>query len=172
MNKLWRHQQRTANSGSHHMPLNVNPHENFLRTPVSSILNSIIMKSNNRPFSKRVENVLCPALSCINPGMDDLCKNHQVHSSQQFCLISCARCGKCQVMFSLTVWAPRRIPNAPGVYAPTLDCNHEYYNEKRTCNYWTFALQFHNKKFENPLQAVAPLRAPIWEPLLYVMLLY
>jgi len=34
--KLWRHKQWTPNTNAHHTPLNETPHENFLRTPLSS----------------------------------------------------------------------------------------------------------------------------------------
>ena len=37
-----------------------------------------IIESKNRSFLKKVENVLRPALSCVNLRMDDLCENHQV----------------------------------------------------------------------------------------------
>jgi len=34
--KLWRHNQRTPNTNVYPTPLNETPHENFLRTPLSS----------------------------------------------------------------------------------------------------------------------------------------
>jgi len=59
---------------------------NYSWTP--SILHNIFVWSyilkidndqvQNRSFSKNVENVLRPTLSCINLRMDDVCKNHQV----------------------------------------------------------------------------------------------
>jgi len=51
----------------------------YLCEAVSSKL--IIIKSKNRSFLKNVKNVLCPALSCINLRMIDLCKNYQLHPS-------------------------------------------------------------------------------------------
>jgi len=46
----------------------------------------IIIKSKNRCFLKYVENVLLPALSCIDLRRDDLCK-HQVHPSHWLCVM-------------------------------------------------------------------------------------
>jgi len=38
--KLWHHKERTPNTNDYHMPLNENPHENFLRTPLSALMHS------------------------------------------------------------------------------------------------------------------------------------
>ena len=45
-------------------------------------------QSKKLSFLKNIENVLRPALSCINLRMDDLCKNHQMHPSHYLCLIT------------------------------------------------------------------------------------
>jgi len=43
--KLWRHKKRTPNTNDHHMPLNEDPNENFLPTPLQTSMKILIWKA-------------------------------------------------------------------------------------------------------------------------------
>ena len=52
--KLWRHKDREPQTNDHHMPLNETPHENFLRTPLSSSIYQLLASRNPCTEDKRI----------------------------------------------------------------------------------------------------------------------